>query len=360
MKRNTLAILGTLGFLRAARELQRGRSVILTYHGVLSGDDDEYNYLNYNFVAAGTFERQIQYLLRHYRPIRLADLVRSYRENTLPPPRSVALTFDDGFANNYTVAFPVLQKYGFPFTVFLTTGMLETPGAQLWSERVKRAVYLCPREAVVLRILGREIPCPLNSAAAREQSTRRVLQMLKRSPPAERDAALTVIESTCGRPEVEARELERYQFLTWTQVRTMASAGVEFGSHTVHHPILSTLDDRTLREELVESKRRIETEIGQECHALAYPNGQPGDFGVREKRALQAGGYSCGLSLGGTLNPPRPDPFQLDRINIGRQFDGPVYQAAVTGILGRLRTMRRALQVRGPSRGSLDGQVRPC
>lgn len=360
MKRSTLALLGSLGFLSAARELQRGRSVILTYHGVLSGDDDAYNYLNYNFVAAGTFEQQIQYLLRHYRPIRLADLVRSYRNNTPPPARSVALTFDDGFANNCTVAFPILQKYGFPFTIFLTTGMLESPGAQLWSERVKRAVYLCPRESVVLPILGRDIQCQLESPGAREQATRRVLHMLKRSPPAERNAALLIIESACGRPELTARELERYEFLTWAQVRTMASAGVEFGSHTVHHPILSTLDEPALRDELVASKRRIEAEIGQDCYAFAYPNGQPGDFGVREKRALQAAGYSCGLSLGGTLNPARPDPFELDRINIGRQFEGPVYQAAVTGVLGTLRTMRRNLLTRRPAAKSPDGQVRRC
>ena len=210
-----------------------------------------------------------------------------------------------------------------------------------------------------LRILGQESPCLLDSPGAREQVTRRVLQMLKRRAPADRDVALLEIESTCGRPELKAEELERYQFLTWTQARAMASAGVELGSHTVHHPILSTLDDGTLAEELAASKKRIEAEIGQDCYAFAYPNGQPGDFGAREKRALQAAGYSCGLSLGGTLNPTRRDPFELDRINIGRQFDGPVYQAAVTGLLGTLRTMRRSLRSRRPAAES-PAQVPPC
>jgi peptidoglycan/xylan/chitin deacetylase (PgdA/CDA1 family) len=360
VKRSTLAILGSLGFLSAARALQRGRSVILTYHGVLSGSHDDYSYLNYNFVAAGTFDEQIRYLLEHYRPIGLAELVRCYTDRTPPPPRSVAITFDDGFANNYTVAFPILQKYSFPFTVFLTTGMIGAPGAQLWSERVKRAIYLCPKASVDLRILGQQHTSQLDSPTAREQATRRVLQVLKRATPAERDAALCEIESVCGRPELRADDMERYQFLTWNEARAMASAGVELGSHTVNHPILSTLDDRTLAEELSASKNEIEAQTGRECHTFAYPNGQPGDFGAREKRALQAAGYSCGLSLGGTLNPPRCDPFELDRINIGRQFDGPVYQAAVTGLLGTLRTMRRNLQSRRPVTNSPAVQGPPC
>ena len=85
MKRSGIAALRRSGVLRIARALQRDRSTILTYHGVLSGDDDAYDFLNHNFVAAGAFERHIKYLLRHYRPIRLADLVRCYRGNTPPP-----------------------------------------------------------------------------------------------------------------------------------------------------------------------------------------------------------------------------------------------------------------------------------
>ena len=141
----------------------------------------------------------------------------------------------------------------------------------------------------------------------------------------------------------------------------MASAGVEFGSHTVHHPILSTLDDRPLREELVESKRHIESELGCECYAFAYPNGQQGDFGAREKLAVAEAGYQCALSLGGTLNGRRSDLFQFDRINIGRQFDDALIEAAVTGVLGRVQRAREALRDVGRPRATLSlEQVRPC
>ena len=333
-----------MGVFKLARELQRGRSAIVTYHGVLSGADDRYSFLNHNFVAAEAFERHLRFLAEHYRPIRLSDLVRCYRRNMAPPPRSVALTFDDGFANNFTVAFPLLQKHSFPFTVFLTTAMLDRPGAQLWSERVKRAIYMCPADSVRLRLPEGETVCQLKTAAAREDAARRVLQGLKRLAPRARDAALESIESACGRPELQPHEMERYQFLSWAQVRTMAAAGVEFGSHTVSHPILSRLDESALRLEVVESKRRIESELKQECYALAYPNGSSADFGLREKSALRGAGYWCALSLAGGLIGARPDLYELDRINIGREFEDATLDAALTGILGGARRSREALR----------------
>jgi len=341
MKRSSVTILRTLGLVRAARALQRGRCVILAYHGVLSGGDNRYDFLNHNFVAAEAFEAHIRFLVRHYRPIRLADLVSCYRHQTPPPARSVVVTFDDGFANNYSVAFPILQKYGVPFTIFLTTGMIDQDGAQLWTERVKRAVYLHHGENVLVPLLDRQVSCRLTSAMRREECAREILTVLKSQPPAVRDAAVLTIEDVCGRPPLQPHELERYQFLTWSQVRAMARAGVEFGSHTVTHSILSTLDESSLERELASSKRRIESELEKECHAFAYPNGSRADFGPRDKRALQAIGYTCAVSLRGGLNVAPADLLELDRINVGRNLNGPVFEAALAGLLGRAATVRR-------------------
>jgi len=333
-----------LGVLRLARAWQQSRSVILTYHGVLGGADDREDYLNHNFVAADAFERHLNYICHHYRPIALKDLVACYRRGVSPPRRSIAVTFDDGFANNCTVAFPMLKRRSIPFTVFLTTGMVDTPGAQLWSERVKRAIVLSPTTSVALTLGGRQIPCDLRTPAAREESARQVLTILKRQSPADRDASLASIEGVCGRPAIVDSERERYEFLTWAQVRAMAAEGVEFGSHTVSHPILSTVDEDARAVELAASKARIETELRTECYAFAYPNGGLGDFGVADKLALRKAGYSCALTLRGGLNGRRTDLYELDRVNIGRQFDPLTFEAKVAGVLGRAKRMRETLR----------------
>lgn len=355
MKRSVLGLLRRMGALELVRHAQRARSVVLTYHGVLSGADDSYQYLNQNFVAAQAFEQQVRFLRERYRPIRLADLIACYECKESPPPRSLALTFDDGFANNYTVAFPILQKYEIPFTIFLTTGMLNNPGAMLWTERAKRTLFLARRRSVTLVIQGHRLSLRLESSREREEAARRIVLALKRMPPAERDPALTGLEEACGAQRLGPEHLERYQFLSWSEVRAMAAQGVEFGSHSVSHPILSTLHEVDLEREIGESKRAIEAQICSECYAFAYPNGSPLDFGPREQASLRTAGYRCAFALNGSLNDLRTNLYALDRVNISREFDGPLFEAAVSGVLSRLRKLRAS--VRG-IRAILPGSAR--
>ena len=341
MKRSAVSLMDRFGAVHVARALQRSRAVVLTYHGVLNGAAD-YDYLNHNFIAAESFDAQMRYICRHYRPIALRELVAAYREGRTPPDRSVVVTFDDGFANNFSVAFPILRRHSVPFTVFVTTGLVDTPGAMLWTERAKRSLFLHPERSVSLELDGASRILDLSSAAARANASKAVLQRLKRMQPAARNQALDDLERVCGARPVQERERERYEFLTWSQVREMASAGVEIGSHTVNHPILTTLDADALRDELVESKRRVEAALGRECLSFAYPNGSPTDFGPREKTALRDCGYLCGLSLNGSLND-RPDLYEVDRINVGRHLDPPAFHVAMTGILGAARRTRNRI-----------------
>jgi peptidoglycan/xylan/chitin deacetylase (PgdA/CDA1 family) len=346
MKRNGIALLDRWGAVRLARSLLRSRAVVLTYHGVLDGSA-EYDYLNHNFIAAETFDAQMRYLCAHYRPLSLRELVATYRDGRTPPARSVAVTFDDGFANNFLVAYPILRRHSIPFTVFVTTGLLDTPGAMLWTERAKRSIYFFPGQSVTLRLDGTELALDLSTTPARVEACKAVLHRMKRLAPPSRDRALAELEATCGAQPVRQDERDRYDFLTWAQAQEMASAGVEIGSHTVSHPILATLDAAALRHELVESKRRVEESLGRECSSFAYPNGSPADFGPREKSALRESGYSCGLSLNGSLND-RPDLYELDRINVGRHLDPPAFRVAMTGILGAARRTRNRIIGTGP------------
>lgn len=350
MKRSALSLLDQWGGVALARGLQRARAVVLTYHGVLNGSAD-YDYLNHNFIAAEVFDEQMRYICRRYRPIALRELVALYREGRTPSPRSVVVTFDDGFANNFTVAYPILRRHSVPFTVFVTTGLLDTPGAMLWTERAKRSLYFYPERSVSLQLAGAAVTLDLSSPAARAGASKSLLNLLKRLTPAVRNQALDDLERVCGARPVETHERERYDFLTWAQAREMASAGVEIGSHTVSHPILTTLDAGELRQELAESKRHVETALGQECLSFAYPNGSSADFGAREKTVLRECGYQCGLSLNGALNE-RPDIYEVDRINVGRHLDPPAFHVAMTGILGAARRARNRLLAAGGSRRS--------
>ena len=339
IKRLGLSALHATGVFGALRHLQRDSALVLCYHGVLPGSNDTYDYLSQNFVAAAAFERHLRWLTSRYTLVPLRQIADAFANGTPLPPRAATVTFDDGFANNYHVAFPILRRLGVPATIFLTTGKIGVAGEQLWTERVKRAIYLTHVRTATLAT-----PEPrsysLETAGRRERAARSVLGQLKRMPPEARDRHLAEIEAACGRPALTPDDRTRYDFMTWDHVRTMADAGIEFGSHTVSHPILSTLDDGTLLRELAESKRTIESQTGRECYAFAYPNGGRGDFSTRDMEMLERVGYRCALSLQGRLNPVGSSRFGLDRVNISRQFDPPLLNARLTGATGAVQQLR--------------------
>jgi hypothetical protein len=113
------------------------------------------------------------------------------------------------------------------------------------------------------------------------------------------------------------------------------------------------LSHAELERELTESKRTIETNLGRPCELFAYPNGSPDAFGDREKRALRRGGYRCGLSLQGRLNPRGSDPFALDRVNISRQFHPALLNARLTGAAADARRLRALVLILGGRRWRL-------
>jgi peptidoglycan/xylan/chitin deacetylase (PgdA/CDA1 family) len=248
------------------------------------------------------------------------------------PERALAVTFDDGFANNHRFAWPILRKYGVPVTVFLATGHIGVPGAQLWTERVKRAIFLSalPLLPAIVPGVG---PLPLQNATHRADSARKVLGRMKRMTPVDRDSCLAELERVCGRPPLASDDRARYDFLTWDDVKAMATEGAEFGSHTVTHPIMSTIDDQALAWEVEHSRQDVESHLQRPCLTFAYPNGQPGDFGDRERGALAGAGYAVAFKLFGGLNPSLADPLALDRVNITRGVSPAMFNVMVTGTL---------------------------
>ncbi len=346
LKRTALAALHHGGVFGALRHLRSGSTLILTYHGALPGDDDRYDFLTDNFVSAAAFERQMRWLARRYRLVSLRQMADALDGGPPLPPRAATVTFDDGFANNFRVAFPILQRLGVPCTIFLSTGLIGVVGAQLWTERVKRAVALTTAPSLACSGLSPKVYA-LDGRTSRERTARELLAALKRAQPDERDRHVAEIERLCGRPPIGAGETMRYDFLDWDEVRTMSAAGIEFGSHTVSHPILTTLTDAQLEWELAESKRRIEAELGVECYSFAYPNGKPADYGDREAAMLRRLGYRCAVTLNGGLNAPATDRFLLDRVNIAREFDNALFNATLTGATGELRRVKQSVSAGG-------------
>ncbi len=325
------------GVFRLFRWLNRNRLIILTYHGVLPSGSDIEDYEARNVVDEEAFSWQMRYLAKHYRCVPLEEAVARLASGRPLPRYTVAVTFDDGFQNNLRYAFPILRWRGIPASIFLTTGHIGQGTKLLWTERVGR---LLARAAVPQTVMLPGDPQPLTlslrTAAEREHARRLALRWLKGMPSFRRDQAIQELDTRLrkvGPDDGEAAEpdSDRYAFLTWTEVRELAQRGVTVGSHTVDHPILTSLDHERRVDEVVQSKQEIERQLNAPCTLFSYPNGTVNDFDDHDKANLQRAGYVAAVAQIAGVNDEHTDRFALRRLNIGYGHTPQLFIAQVSG-----------------------------
>ena len=276
-----------------------GRFQILIYHRV--GNDGD-AYVGATSVAG--FERQMRCIREHFRPMSLTDLLASAERREIPP-RAVAVTFDDGYADMFVHALPIIRRYAIPATVYLATGLMDH-GEPMWNDRIGMAIRATNcNEFQPLPNLG---PLPLHTPEQRRSALTQTLEALKRWPPAER-ASLTseVVRALKVTTDNGPR------MLRWEQVAELHAAGVDIGAHTVNHPILSCLPPDTAWDEIAGSKRMIEERLQTPVRHFAYPNGTVHDFDETTQRLVERAGFASAVSTVFGVNTAETNRYALRR-----------------------------------------------
>lgn len=297
---------GILSLLPHLPSRRRAEVRILAYHRVFDIADEALFPFDPALISASTadFREQIEHVARYFAPVTCADVLTALDGGKPLPRRAVVITFDDGHFDNYTNAFPVLQSLGVPATMFLSTGYIGARGT-FWFDQVSNAIFRATVDA--LEMPGLKISLKLSDVASRRDAADIVREHLKSVPDRQRRERIDwLLESL--KADTTAEDAGLSGAMTWDQVREMARAGIEFGSHTVSHPILTQLDDAALERELVESRTTIAEMTGQPVNIFAYPDGGPKAFDTRVIAAVQRAGYQLGLAY-------IPGPNYLNRLN---------------------------------------------
>jgi len=278
------------------------RFQILSYHKV-SPDAHPF----FAPIHPAVFEQQMQFLKSCYRVMSLEELVDRTICGDIPT-RSVAITFDDGYRDNYEYAFPILKKYQLPATIFIATGAIGT-GELIWHDRVFDAFRFATVDRA--RLNDSSIPeLMLQTVDARSRSLKPTLARAKALYGGARQSFIDDLEEKLC-PNLPPDRNER--MLTWDQVREMFSAGIDFGSHTVSHTILSRIPKSEKVKELQRSKDQLSGNLKTRISLFAYPNGKPGDFDDEAKGLVRECGYSCAVTCCSGFNHPFLDVFALRR-----------------------------------------------
>lgn len=276
---------------------------ILLYHRVLPSEDP----FAIDPISLTDFEKQIRVLSENFRIIGLPQLLDEI-ETEAVEKGTICITFDDGYRDNYEYAFPVLQKYRIPATIFLATKFIGTNNV-LWPDQILSAI----RQSTVTRFEFADagiLATAFESIPVRKQVAVTLLEWLKHFSPADRDCHINRILDHC---KVERATGDQRLMLNWDEIRQMCATGISFGAHTRTHPILSSLSDVAKRNEIVGSKRVVEAAIGVKVDIFAYPNGKPADYDHSCKQILRQEGFRCALTTNSGLNLPSTDRFALYR-----------------------------------------------
>jgi peptidoglycan/xylan/chitin deacetylase (PgdA/CDA1 family) len=253
---------------------------------------------------AAEFAAHLDLLRSVFNVLPLAHAYERMRSKSLPA-RAVSITFDDGYANNFEVAAPLLRDRDLPATVFVAPGFLD--GGRMFNDTVIEVLRRAPADFDLSDLaLG---VWHLDSDAARRTAIPQILEQLKYRPMPERQRAVDVLAERIG------AALPQHLMMTSLQLRSLAKAGVAIGAHTVNHPILTRIDPAEAEREIHESRSRLEDITGGRIEAFAYPNGRPGrDYNAAHVDMVRAAGYRFAVTTAWGRADSDCDPLQLPRI----------------------------------------------
>jgi peptidoglycan/xylan/chitin deacetylase (PgdA/CDA1 family) len=317
-----------MGLARLWRMVRPGGCLVLALHGVLPETEADLFNATGKFISPERMRDFLERLCRLYKPVSLEGFLEAMVSGGALKNRFV-LTFDDGYANVYSEAFPLLRQMGIPFSVFVTTGMVDTDTV-LWNDLLEFAVFSTTERTLHTQILQQ--PHGLESQADRRQAIVRMKRILKTRNVEEARKHVDQVCTVLG-VDTDAPELDRVRFLSSDQIREMSGAGVDFGGHSVTHPILSKETPERVRAEIAGCKSSLESVTREPVTAFAYPNGQPGDFNDMVKGEVASAGYKAAFTGVPGLAYPGTDPFEIKRLLVDCRWTIEEFETRASGIL---------------------------
>lgn len=278
-------------------------------------------------VEPERFREQMQLLLSEYEPMPLRDLARRARRGTAPRG-AVAVTFDDGYADNLHVAEPILRELGVPATVFVATGHVGT-GREFWWDELERLMLLGGERPDELRVAhgGEEQAHATDSAEARRSAYDALHPWLRFGPLERREHVLAQVRRWAGEPE-QGLHRESHRALSVDELRELAASPViEVAPHTRRHPSLAHQEIGVQRGEIAGSARDLEEWLGSRSAVFSYPFGGPGaDYDGGTVAAVRGAGFELAVANFPARVTPLSSRFAIPRHLVrdwdARQFAG--------------------------------------
>lgn len=273
---------------------------ILAYHRILDDDTNLDSLADPELFSArvSDFRRQVEWLGRHVDCVTFETLHQARR-------CPVIITFDDGYEDNYRLAWPILRDAQIAAVFFVTTDFIDH-AQPMWFNRAANAIRQRNGE------LPADITAHLDGALPSRSPLQQCLAWMKSMDDYRRSEVLAALEQgLCN------TTLDHHGPMSWDQLREMAASGMEIGSHSCSHAVLANESRQRIQSELMQSRQRIENEIGRPCRSLAYPVGGGAAISPMVVAEAQNAGYEYACSyISGINQLTQADPMHLRRLHV--------------------------------------------
>lgn len=325
-----LARIGAIGMLESLP--RKPQLMVLNYHrigdsamtdldpGVFSTDSDG-------------LDEQIKALRRRFTFISPLEALDVIEGKVTPKEPLLLLTFDDGYRDNLTQAYPVLASHGLKAIFFVVTSYLESPQIPWWDRMagLVRAIALTKTSSIITLPDSKSLEITSYNL---KSSIRQVLEHYKASSPSDQLTLESVLQRFAGAASDTAKPVDGFEegrfvvsdmnlMMTWEDVKSLHSSGMTIGAHSHTHRILSSLDKVSLHDEICSSKRILEDYLTSPVDFLAYPDGKRETFNSETMREAQEAGFRSAFAFyGGTNLAGEIRPFDIRRNSIPRHANG--------------------------------------
>lgn len=305
-----------------------GRLVVLCYHRVVADDSPAPAFADdVTGPPQSMFETQLRWMQKYTRIISIDELIQNHRRGRKLSRTSVLLTFDDGYRDNYTIAYPVMKRLGIPATFFVPTQLIEERILGWW-DVIAYMVKQCTEEAIELDGTRYDL------VHARDETIDKLHKRMQLEFHERTAGLLDRLARATGvdHPPKESADME---LMNWDQLREVADNGISVQSHTHTHRTLSSLDPELQREELTTSRTMIEEHVGRPVRTIAYPVGKYVHFNAHTREVAADCGYDLGFSFctgGNTWGSI--DPFDVRRVGVESALNHVAATLVAPGLYG--------------------------
>lgn len=287
-------------FRALSRGGARGKLNVFIFHRVLPAPDPLFP----EEIDVQVFTAMLGWLAAWFEVLPLADAIERLHAGRLPP-RAAAITFDDGYADNWTHATPCLQARGMHATFFVATDFLD--GGCMWNDVIIESLRRCTLPELDLSFLGQG-RLALGAPAQRRAAIDALIGRIKYLAHGERIEVVTRLAEQAG------VRIPGDLMMSSEELRCLQRAGMEIGGHTASHPILARIPDADARAEIAKGREILQGITGEPVRLFAYPNGKPGqDYDDRHVAMVRELGFQAAVSTHWAYADAGSDRFQLPR-----------------------------------------------